>query len=97
GERSNIACLGLDGGPDWCAEAVSERPEQDEGMPERVHARTGKAQAPVAYYGSSVSASRRTMTDNGSCYRSRTFREACKLRQIFTRPLHVTRFFTRLS
>ena len=29
------------------------------------------------------------MTDNGSCYRSKTFRAACKrlgLRQIFTRP-----------
>ena len=31
----------------------------------------------------------RVMTDNGSCYRSKTFRAACKrlgLRQIFTRP-----------
>jgi transposase InsO family protein len=29
------------------------------------------------------------MTDNGSCYRSKTFRDACvrlRLRQIFTRP-----------
>jgi transposase InsO family protein len=31
----------------------------------------------------------RVMTDNGSCYRSKTFRAACKrlgLRQIFTKP-----------
>jgi transposase InsO family protein len=31
----------------------------------------------------------RVMTDNGSCYRSKTFRAACKrlgLRQVFTKP-----------
>ena len=46
-------------------------------------------EAALAYYGSLGIRIERVMTDNGSCYRSRTFRTACKsrgLRQIFTRP-----------
>jgi transposase InsO family protein len=43
----------------------------------------------VAYYRNLNLRIERVMTDNGSCYRSKTFRAACKrlgLRQIFTRP-----------
>jgi transposase InsO family protein len=46
-------------------------------------------EAAVAYYGKLGIRIERVMTDNGSCYRSRTFRVACKrlgLRQIFTKP-----------
>lgn len=46
-------------------------------------------EAAVAYYASLGIKVQRVMTDNGSCYRSRTFRAACKrlgLRQIFTKP-----------
>lgn len=46
-------------------------------------------EAAVAYYASLGVTIERVMTDNGSCYRSKTFRAACKrlgLRQIFTRP-----------
>jgi transposase InsO family protein len=46
-------------------------------------------QAAVAYYSKLGVRIERVMTDNGSCYRSKTFRAACKrlgLRQIFTRP-----------
>lgn len=46
-------------------------------------------EAAVAYYVSLGIRVQRVMTDNGSCYRSRTFRKACKrlgLRQIFTKP-----------
>jgi transposase InsO family protein len=46
-------------------------------------------EAALAYYGSLGIRIERVMTDNGSCYRSRTFRAACQrlgLRQIFTRP-----------
>jgi len=46
-------------------------------------------EAAVAYYASLGIRIERVMTDNGSCYRSRTFQAACKrlgLRQIFTRP-----------
>ena len=46
-------------------------------------------EAAVAYYASLGLRIERVMTDNGSCYRSRTFQAACKrlgLRQIFTRP-----------
>jgi transposase InsO family protein len=46
-------------------------------------------QAAVAYYGKLGVRIERVMTDNGSCYRSKTFRAACArlgLRQIFTRP-----------
>ena len=46
-------------------------------------------EAAVAYFASLGIRSERVMTDNGSCYRSTTFRAACKrlgLRQIFTRP-----------
>ena len=45
--------------------------------------------AAVAYYAKLGIRIERVMTDNGSCYRSKTFRSACKrlgLRQIFTRP-----------
>jgi transposase InsO family protein len=46
-------------------------------------------QAAVAYYAELGVRIERVMTDNGSCYRSKTFRAACAglgLRQIFTRP-----------
>ena len=46
-------------------------------------------EAAVAYYRNLDLCIERVMTDNGSCYRSKTFRAACKrlgLRQIFTRP-----------
>lgn len=46
-------------------------------------------EAALAYYASLGIRVERVMTDNGSCYRSKTFREACKrlgLRQIFTKP-----------
>ena len=45
--------------------------------------------AAVAYYAKLGIRIERVMTDNGSCYRSKTFRAACKrldLRQIFTKP-----------
>jgi transposase InsO family protein len=45
--------------------------------------------AAVAYFAKLGIRVERVMTDNGSCYRSKTFRAACKrlgLRQIFTRP-----------
>jgi transposase InsO family protein len=46
-------------------------------------------EAAVAYYAGLGIRVQRVMTDNGSCYRSKTFQAACKrlgLRQIFTRP-----------
>ncbi len=46
-------------------------------------------EAAVAYYAKLGVQVERVMTDNGSCYRSKAFRTACKrlgLRQIFTRP-----------
>jgi transposase InsO family protein len=46
-------------------------------------------QAAVAYYAKLGVRIERVMTDNGSCYRSKTFRAACTrlgVRQIFTRP-----------
>jgi transposase InsO family protein len=46
-------------------------------------------EAAVAYYANLGIRIERVMTDNGSCYRSKTFRAACArlgLRQIFTRP-----------
>ena len=46
-------------------------------------------EAAVAYYAELGIRIERVMTDNGSCYRSKTFRSACKrlgLRQFFTRP-----------
>ena len=45
--------------------------------------------AAVAYYAKFGISIERLMTDNGSCYRSKAFRAACKrlgLRQVFTRP-----------
>ena len=46
-------------------------------------------EAAIAYYAKLGVRVERIMTDNGSCYRSKTFRTACKqhgLRQVFTRP-----------
>jgi len=46
-------------------------------------------QAAVAYYRSLGVGIRRLLTDNGSCYRSRAFRQACRrlgIRHRFTRP-----------
>ena len=46
-------------------------------------------EAAVAYFARLGIRIDRVMTDNGSCYRSKAFRAACKrlgLRQIFTRP-----------
>jgi hypothetical protein len=46
-------------------------------------------EAAVAYFAKLGVRIDRVMTDNGSCYRSKAFRAACKrlgLRQIFTRP-----------
>ena len=46
-------------------------------------------EAAVAYYAKLGIRIEREMTDNGSCYRSKTFRAACErlgLRQIFTQP-----------
>jgi transposase InsO family protein len=46
-------------------------------------------EAAVAYYGKLDIHIECVMTDNGSCYRSNSFRVACKrlgLRQIFTKP-----------
>src|SRR5579863_696184 len=46
-------------------------------------------EAAVAYFAKLGVRIERVMTDNGSCYRSRAFRAACKrlcLRQIFTKP-----------
>jgi transposase InsO family protein len=46
-------------------------------------------EAAIAYYAKLGVRVERVMTDNGSCYRSKTFRTACKqrgLRQVFTRP-----------
>ncbi|TFV48413.1 IS481 family transposase [Bradyrhizobium niftali] len=46
-------------------------------------------EAAVAYFARLGVSVERVMTDNGSCYRSESFRAACKrlgLRQIFTRP-----------
>jgi transposase InsO family protein len=45
--------------------------------------------AAVAYYAKLGVRIERVMTDNGSCYRSKAFRSACKrldLRQVFTKP-----------
>ena len=45
--------------------------------------------AAIAYYASLGVKVQRVMTDNGSCYRSGTFRKACKLlhlKHLFTRP-----------
>jgi transposase InsO family protein len=46
-------------------------------------------EAAVAYFATLGIRIERVMTDNGSCYRSKTFRATCnrlRLRQIFTRP-----------
>jgi transposase InsO family protein len=46
-------------------------------------------EAAVDYFSKLSIRIERVMTDNGSCYRSKSFRAACKrlgLRQIFTKP-----------
>jgi transposase InsO family protein len=56
---------------------------------ERKHSAIAFLKAAVAYYKSLGITVQRVMTDNGSCYRSRTFRNACRklcLRHIRTRP-----------
>ena len=56
---------------------------------ERKACATAFLKAAVAYYTSLGIAVERLMTDNGSCYRSRSFRNACRrlgLKHIFTRP-----------
>ena len=48
-------------------------------------------EAAVAHFAKLGVRIERVMTDNGSCYQSKSFRAACKrrgLRQIFTKPLH---------
>lgn len=56
---------------------------------EKKESATAFLQAAIAYYASLGVAVARVMTDNGSCYRSRTFRKACAelgLKHIRTRP-----------
>ena len=56
---------------------------------ERAHSAVVFLRAAVAYYASFGVRIRRLLTDNGSCYRSRVFRQACRelgIRQGFTRP-----------
>jgi transposase InsO family protein len=56
---------------------------------ERKRCATAFLKAAVAYYKSLGITVERVMTDNGSCYRSKTFRNACrklKLKHIRTRP-----------
>ena len=56
---------------------------------ERKESAVAFLEAAVAYYAKLGIRIERVMTDNGSCYRSKAFRAACKrlgLRHIFTRP-----------
>jgi transposase InsO family protein len=56
---------------------------------EKKESATAFLHAAIAYYNALGIAVTRVMTDNGSCYRSRAFRDACKalnLRHIRTRP-----------
>ena len=56
---------------------------------ERRHCAIAFLKAAVAYYASLGIIVERVMTDNGSCYRSRSFRDACRrlsLKHIRTRP-----------
>jgi len=56
---------------------------------ERKESAVAFLKAAVAYYASLGVKIERVMTDNGSCYRSKTFGKACKrigLRHIFTKP-----------
>lgn len=56
---------------------------------ERKESAVAFLEAAVAYYAKLGICIERVMTDNGSCYRSKAFRTACKrlgLRQVFTRP-----------
>ncbi len=56
---------------------------------ERKHSAVAFLKAAIAYYEGLGVHVERVMTDNGSCYRSKTFRKACQklgLRHIFTKP-----------
>jgi transposase InsO family protein len=56
---------------------------------ERKESAVAFLEASIAYYASLGVTVQRVMTDNGSCYRSRAFRKACKrlgLKHIRTRP-----------
>lgn len=56
---------------------------------ERQHTAAAFLKAAVAYYASLGIQVQRVMTDNGGCYRSRSFQAVCRslgLRHIFTRP-----------
>ncbi len=56
---------------------------------ERSHSAVAFLDAAVGYYRSLGVPIRRLLTDNGSCYRSRLFRDACRrlgIRHRFTRP-----------
>jgi len=56
---------------------------------ERKESATAFLKAAIAYYASLAVTVQRVMTDNGSCYRSKVFRKACKrlgLKHIRTRP-----------
>lgn len=56
---------------------------------ERKESAAAFLKAAVAYYASLGVKTERVMTDNGSCYRSKAFSEACRalgLRHIFTKP-----------
>jgi transposase InsO family protein len=60
------------------------------GAVNRHHGERGRLlEAAVAYFAMLGVRIERVMTDNGSCYRSKSFRAACKrlgLRRIFTKP-----------
>ena len=67
---------------------LARRFRQGHGQPDEKRA-PSFLEAAVAYYAELEICIERVMTDNGSCYRSKTFGSACKrlgLRQIFTRP-----------
>ena len=56
---------------------------------QRMESAVAFLEAAVAYYAELGVRIERVMTDNGSCFRSKAFRSACKrldLRQVFTRP-----------
>ena len=56
---------------------------------ERKHSAVAFLKAALAYYAGLGVRVERVMTDNGGCYRSKTFRKACQklgLRHIFTKP-----------
>ena len=62
---------------------------QGAGRQKRHHQPVAFLEAAVAWYARLGVTVERVMTDNGSCYRSKTFNKACRasrLRHIFTRP-----------